>query len=283
MKPLTTLLDREAPLAKPILPAALRRLYAGDLMFPERLDRPYVIGNFVTTMDGVASFGIKGKAGGGEVSGFNEEDQFVMGLLRAAVDAVVVGSGTLHGDPGHVRISSFIYPKTEQLFQQFRQRREKSPNPLNVIVTGSGTVDLNEPTFHTEDLKTLIVTSRAGQQQLATNYGRQLAVTQVRVAGNNRTVAAGDILKLLHREFGVKLLLHEGGPTLFGEFLKAGVVDELFLTIAPQVAGRSDDHRRPAFAEGAAFRPEKASWAKLQSLKVAGSHLLLRYKFSRKR
>ena len=56
---------------------------------PRHAARPHVIGNFVTSLDGVVSLGIPGKAGGGEISGFNPHDRMVMGLLRAAADAVV--------------------------------------------------------------------------------------------------------------------------------------------------------------------------------------------------
>jgi hypothetical protein len=65
--------------------------------------RPYVIGNFVSTIDGVVSFEIPGESGCGDISGFNEADRFIMGLLRASVDAVIVGAGTLREvAPGHL-------------------------------------------------------------------------------------------------------------------------------------------------------------------------------------
>ena len=103
MKPITTLLDRQDTLERGVLPEELTILYGGDLRFPEHDDRPYVIGNFVSTLDGVVSFEIPGKSGGGDISGFNEADRFIMGLLRASADAVIVGSGTLrevaHGTP----------------------------------------------------------------------------------------------------------------------------------------------------------------------------------------
>lgn len=55
MKPITTLLDRDTTLAPVVLPGELAILYGGDLRFPERADRTYVIGNFVSTLDGVVS------------------------------------------------------------------------------------------------------------------------------------------------------------------------------------------------------------------------------------
>src|SRR5512133_2052198 len=67
----------------------------------------------------VISYRIPHKSGGGEISGVNEEDQFIMGLLRSSADAVLFGSGTLHGDSGHVRIPEFIYPQLRDDFRSF--------------------------------------------------------------------------------------------------------------------------------------------------------------------
>jgi hypothetical protein len=69
MRPITTLLDRENKLERGVLPEELTILYGGDLCFPEHEDRPYVIGNFVSTLDGVVSFEVHGKSGGGQISG----------------------------------------------------------------------------------------------------------------------------------------------------------------------------------------------------------------------
>ncbi len=73
------------------------------------------------------------------------------------------------------------------------------------------------------------------------------------------------------------LLLHEGGPKLFGPFLTAGLVDQLFLTIAPQIGGRSAEDERPGVAAGVRFVPDTAPWLALISAKQQGSHLYLRY------
>jgi hypothetical protein len=95
MDQITTLFDRNGALDRIVLADELRILYGGDLRFPAHGDRPYVIGNFVSTLDGVVSFEIPGKSGGGDISGFNEADRFTMGLLRASADAAIVGARTL--------------------------------------------------------------------------------------------------------------------------------------------------------------------------------------------
>ena len=272
--PLTTLYER-SPTPTPALPELARLLYAGDLTFPRRPDRPHVIANFVQTLDGVVSFAIRGRSGGGEISGFDAADRFVMGLLRSCADAVMVGSGTLHADAGHVRTASFIYPEARELYADVRAQTSGKRTDLNVIVTGSGAVDLSEPTFHTPGLETVIVTTAEGERRLRSEHGRRLEVTRVRVVADTGAVPPAAVTGVLQRDFGVELLLHEGGPRLLGAFLAAGMVDEIFLTVAPQVAGRETGDR-PSFAEGVAFLPEMAPWFDLESVKRAGSHLFLR-------
>ncbi|MBI2984181.1 MAG: dihydrofolate reductase family protein [Candidatus Kerfeldbacteria bacterium] len=276
MDPLKTLVDNQTRADPAWLPEELRRLYDGDLVFTRRTDRPTVVANFVSSLDGVVSLNIPGRSGGGEISGHDSGDRLIMGLLRTVADAVVVGAGTLHGDPGHVRISRYIAPELETLLSRWRQDRGLPSLPLNVIVSASGRVDLNEPTFHTPDLPTVIMTTLTGQQRLIRDHGQGVSATQVRVAGDEALLQPHDILNALHSEFGVQLLLHEGGPTLFGQFLKERLIDELFLTIAPQIVGRSRDTRRLGLVEGAALAPETNSWWGVLSEKAAGSYRYFR-------
>ena len=271
-----TLYERPAAAGRAVLTEPLRVLYGGDLSFPQPLDRPYVVANFVQTLDGVVSFGIRGRSGGGEVSGFDATDRFVMGLLRSCADAVLVGSGTLHADSGHVRTPGFVYPEARDLYAAFRaQASRRSAEPLNVIVTGSGRLDLAEPTFRTPGLETVVVTTAEGERRLRSDHGQELRTTQVRIVAETGPVPPAAVVGLLRRDFGVELLLHEGGPRLLGAFLAARSLDELFLTVAPQIAGR-EATLRPGLAAGAAFLPETAPWFDLQSVKRAGSHLFLR-------
>ena len=123
MEQINTLLDRSKAQDQPVLPEGLKILYGGDLRFPALDVRPYVIGNFVSTIDGVVSFEIPGESGGGDISGFNEADRFIMGLLRAFVDAVIVGAGTLREvAPGHLWLAAYVYPEASELYARYRQR-----------------------------------------------------------------------------------------------------------------------------------------------------------------
>jgi riboflavin biosynthesis pyrimidine reductase len=273
------LIDRREVPASAVLPEELRIAYGGDLWFPPpSAQRPYVIGNFVSTLDGVVSYEIAGKSGGGDISGFDRSDRFIMGLLRASADAVMMGSGTLHQTaPEHLFVAGRVYPEARELYSNYRSEvlRKNAP-PLHVVVSGSGRVDLTRAAFRTPGIRTLIVTTEAGAEILAASGAGSLGSTEVRPL-EGPIIAPASILELLRAEFGVSLLLHEGGPTLFGKFVADGCVDELFLTVAPQVAGRNMHRLRPGFIAGVEFLPETAPWLDLVSVKQQGNHLYLRY------
>ena len=282
MEPIRTMLDRQAPAIPPVLPEGLQALYGGDLGFPEpAAGRPYVIGNFVSTLDGVVSFAAPGKAGGGNISGFNTGDRFIMGLLRASADAVMVGAATLADvSQSHLFAAEYIYRATAGAYAHYRREiLHKSRYPLTVIVSGTGNVDLGRTVFGTPDVRTVILTTEQGGARLAAAGAASLPSTEVRVmksAGSR--LPAGAMLELLWREFGVRRLLHEGGPALFGGFVAAGLVDEFFLTVAPQMAGRDVESKRPGMIAGVEFRPDTAPWLNLVSVKGCLDHLYLRYR-----
>lgn len=265
-----------------VLPAKLRRMYGGDLRFPRAdRDRPYVIANFVSTIDGVVSYQSPGQSTGAEISGRNQADRFVMGLLRASADAIVVGAGTFRdAGPRALWAPEFIYPAAKDLFRRLREKVLKKPtNPLLVIVSRSGRVNLDSAVFHTSAANALILTSRDGQLALERAGAAKIVGLKVRVLADAGPLAPRTIHAVLRRDHGVKLLLHEGGPQLFGEFLASGSIDELFLTTAPQVAGRSTVYPRPGVC-GVAFSVDNAPWAKLISLKNEGDFLFARYRIS---
>src|SRR5512147_1404522 len=116
------------------LPPDLSALY-GPLRFPAWEGRPYVIGNFVTTLDGVASLSAPGMEGGGPISGSNPHDRMVMGLLRSVADAVIVGAGTLRSVPRHLWTAEYIFPPLSDAYRRLRTGLGKKASPLNVIVT----------------------------------------------------------------------------------------------------------------------------------------------------
>jgi riboflavin biosynthesis pyrimidine reductase len=279
MDTIRTLFER-APQSAGAFPAALAALYDGGLTLEARAGRPLLIANLVSTLDGVVSYALPGRSGGGEIGGFNEADHFTMGLLRAHADAVLTGAGSMNADTGHVRTPGFVYPPAAQLYAELRQRLGKArPEPLTVVVSASGRVNLSEANFHTPGVETLIITTDAGAGWLRADPNAQ-AVTHMRSLGTGPCLAPEAILHLLGNEFGIRIVLNEGGPGILTSFMENDCVDELFLTLAPQLAGRDANHPRPALIDQHAFLPETAPWASLLALKQAGDHLFLRYGFN---
>ena len=87
----------------------------------------------------------------------------------------------------------------------------------------------------------------------------------------------GPALAALRSEFGVRSVLCEGGPRLFGSLVAAGLADELFLTLSPVLAGRDLDPRL-SLLEGAQLLPDRSVTGDLMSVRRHGSHLFLRYR-----
>ena len=287
MNSICTLYDQERNLAETVLPRDLRARYGGDLYFPVApAGRPYVVANFVSTMDGIVTFNISGPSRGCADQWPDPGDRFIMGLLRASADAVLVGTGTVEAvSPNHLWVAEFICPAASTAYARYRSEVIGKPSlyPLTVIVSGSGRLDLDRSVFHTSGVSVLIITSGEGRDRLLRRGAAALRSTQIKELPHAEgRIDPCAILRLLRNEFEVTLLLHEGGPTLFGHFLSAGLVDELFLTMAPQIAGRTNEHPRPGLVAHTQFAPDTAPWLVLVSAKQQSNHLYLRYRTSEK-
>jgi len=259
------------------LPPKLARLY-GRLRMPLRRSRPHVYSNFVSTLDGVVSLSAKGHASGGDISGFSAQDRMVMGLLRAIADVVIIGSGTLGVDRRHVWTAEAIFPALAHEYRQLGEALGKSSAPLNVIVSGSGEIDLSLPVFASGKVPALIVTTDAGAKRLRRQKAADSAMIRA-IRQSASAIPAHAILDEVSRVSSGKLILVEGGPRLLGEFYAERLLDEQFLTLAPQIAGRDTGDRRLSLVMGKAFAPDDALWGTLIDLRRGSSHLFLRYAF----
>jgi riboflavin biosynthesis pyrimidine reductase len=276
-----TLIDRDQDHLEPSLPPDLRELYDGDLRFRSSpAERPFVVANFVSTLDGVVSYQTKGQAGGSTVSGSDTADGFIMGLLRASADAVIVGARTVYdASPEALWIPEYTYPDAKHLFREYRVNILQRPEyPLLVVVSGSGRLELERAIFQTPGARTVVITTSAGKDALARAGATKLPSVRIdALDARCGKIAPLAILRLLYTQLGVGKLLHEGGPTLFGQFLAEDAVDELFLTLSPQIAGRKGDAIRPGLVQGMEFMPNCAPWFQLLSVKQRAEHLYLRY------
>src|ERR1700733_11183840 len=147
------------------LPPGLARCY-GDFRLPRPRSGFHVYSNFVSTLDGVVSLQVKGHSGGGDISGFSAQDRMVMGLLRAAADAVIVGSGTLAADPDPLWTPQGICPEFEDDYRRLDAAMRKPSAALNVIVSASGSLNLHLPVFSSGAVPALIITTAGGAKRL---------------------------------------------------------------------------------------------------------------------
>ncbi len=200
------------------LPPNLARLY-GCLRMPLPRSHPNFFSNFVTTLDGVVSLNAKGHASGGDISGFSAQDRMVMGLLRAIADVVIIGSGTLGADRRHVWTAGDIFPELADEYRWLSKALGKRGAPLNVIVSGSGGIDLRLPVFASGKVPALIVTTIAGAKRLR----KQNAPDSVEIRAIHRSasaIPASAILDEVCRVNPGKLILVEGGPAIAGRLLR---------------------------------------------------------------
>src|SRR5215471_9611439 len=197
-----TLIDRDQEYGDLTLPQGLRELYDGDLHFPRPpAQRAFVIGNFVSTLDGVVSYKLKDHAGGSTISGSDPADRFIMGLLRAAADAVMVGARTVHDvSPKGLWIPEYTYPDAKYLYSDYRVNvLHKAEYPLVVIVSGSGRLDLERAVFRTPGVPTAVITTSAGRDELARGGATELDSVQIHaVDASDGSIAPVAILRLLY-------------------------------------------------------------------------------------
>ena len=179
-------------------------------------ERPYVVSNFALTVDGRAT--ISGRSG--PIG--SDTDTAMLMELRAAVDAVMIGAGTMRAER-----YGRIVPGAEQ--RERRERRGLAHDPLGVIV--SGTLDL--------PWEADLFASGHGEVVVVTSSDRDPPPTETptRVVRYPGRVDMAGALSSMRREMGVRAVLFEGGPRLHGEMLASELIDELFVTQAPRLAG----------------------------------------------
>lgn len=262
----------DVPVRGGALPMGLATHYAADLAIPLHTDRPTIVANFVATLDGVVAFDPGGPGGGRAVSGDFEPDRFLMGLLRATADAVLVGAGTVRA--GHTRswTPERVHPPSVEAFREWRRALGLAPAPTAVLVTGSGVLDPEGTWRPRGDQPLIVLTTERGAARL--RHGPP--DIEVVALGREHRVPTAALLELLAAR-GFRVVVSEAGPTVFGELVAAGAVDELFLTLAPRIAGRSPQAMRPGLVSGIAFRSSLPPGGRLQRVMRSGDHLFLRY------
>jgi 2,5-diamino-6-(ribosylamino)-4(3H)-pyrimidinone 5'-phosphate reductase len=221
---------------------------------------PFVFINMAITADGkiatanraVSSFG-------------SQRDKDHLLELRATADAVMCGAGTVNSGPITLGPGSTKY-------RRLRKRRGLAEYNLRIIASGSGNVNPNAEIFKRKTSPILILTTgRASESKLKPL--RELA-TEIKSFGP-REIDFHKALQWLREKWNVKRLLCEGGGELDDALFRAGLVNELHLTICPKIFG---GRKAPTIAEGTGvLKLSHAAQLKLKSMKRIGDELFVVY------
>jgi len=201
-----------------------------------REERPLVAMNFVATVDGRATIaGVSGPIG-------SETDTAMLAGLRTRFDAVMIGAGTMRAE----RYGGMVASAEKR---EARERLGLPADPLMVIVSGRLDLPWDAPLFGEGGRVLVFTASEAVPPETA---------TPVEVVRHERFVDMVEALRHLRQDRGVRALLCEGGPGLHGELEGGGLVDDLFLTIAPKLSGGD----APRIIEGnlPAVAPLRLEW-----------------------
>jgi riboflavin biosynthesis pyrimidine reductase len=247
----------------------LRRLYpAGepvtveqivdDLSLPDAgVQRPYVMLNMISTADGRASLGGRSGALG------DEADKLLFHGLRTAVDAVMAGAGTIHAE----RYRRVV---RDEHRRYLRRERGLAEEPLMCVVSG-----------HPQSLSDIPIVNEPGSRVVVITPGEEVVSDSNMKIEYVRSSRHGSLdlraaLSELHERLGVRTLLCEGGPHLNGQLLAEGLVDELFLSLSPMLAGEDPAEQALRIVMGTNLDPPIA--LELVGVLEHESHLFLRYR-----
>jgi riboflavin biosynthesis pyrimidine reductase len=219
--------------------------------------RPQVMLNMISTADGRAT--LEGRSG----TLSNSADRALFHGLRGAVDAVLVGAGT-------VRVERYGRIIPDAVRRELRRRRGLSDEPLACIVSGRVELEGDIPLLREPSARVVILTGSEASLPASAAH-----VEYIRT-GHTGRCELGDAIAELGRRYGVQRVLCEGGPHLAWQLLAAGLLDELFLTVAPMLAG-GEPSRGEALRILAGSELEPPRELELLGVLSSGSELFLRY------
>jgi riboflavin biosynthesis pyrimidine reductase len=261
----------------------------GPLGFPEPPpDRPWIFSNFVQSIDGIAS--LRGYHSSGADISQSAEDRWLMDLLRAHADAVLLGVNTLVEDAAVEGSRGHVYRIDDGSLLDLRAKLGRGQE-RNIFVTGAASLDLAAfRVFEAgESVQPMILTTREGRARLEQKQTHPHV--KILEAGEGKFVDLISAMRML-RQMGIRYLLCEGGPTLNGYMSRAGLIDERFITISPIEVGhivpeqqkrtpaeeRSGERYRPTTFSAPGFLKEEAPRWRWVSCRRVGDHQFHRYR-----
>lgn len=222
------------------------------------MSRPYVLLSAAVSIDGY----LDTRPGEDRLILSNPEDFERVDSVRASVDAILVGAGTLRADNPRLLVNS----------EQRRADRVAAGQPeypLKVTITGTGGLDPEWKFWHHGGEKLVLAVGQEAGNKARANLGN-LATIQVVPTDHTWHV----ILDILGQVYGIRQLMVEGGGTIHTQLLEHALADELQLVIAPLLVGQSDGVRMlgPAHYLGG-----PSARLRLLETRQIGDVVLLRY------
>jgi riboflavin biosynthesis pyrimidine reductase len=244
------------------VPEALAVAYGGSIGFAT----PRLYANVTTSLDG--AFESAGPFQPSESAG--PHLKFLTGLLRSCADAVVVGGDVGTGRPDVCLSAEDAYPPAAPAYARLRRLRGCSPRPRPVVLFSGDGPGRTPPELVAG---TLVLAS----ERCARSLRERLPASTALIELTESSTQPHEVVDAL-RGRGYELILCEGCPAFVGAFLRAGAVDEIFLTHAPLLAGRTG----PGSQNGlGSLLLDRVVSARLLSLRRAGSYIFSRYELDR--
>jgi riboflavin-specific deaminase-like protein len=182
-------------------------------------DRPHLTVTMVSSVDGHVT------EGGKVASLTGPPDQASLHRLRAASDGVLVGAGTVRAEGYDTLLTASE--------QAHRQQSGAAAQPLLCIVSASAILDATLPVFKDRTLRVIVLTASTSTVRHLPNHVEVLSGS----VGASGELELSPMLAQLRDRYGVSRLLCEGGPTLVGSLLRAGMIDEMIMVMSPRVSG----------------------------------------------
>ena len=242
------------------------------------------------SLDGITSL-LGEYASGGQISQ-SADDRWLMDLLRAHADGLLMGMNTLREEQRARGPESrgIVFRVADHKLRELRTRLGKG-RERNIFITRGMDLDLaRHKVFDGDVVDAVVLTSPAAAERLSAQ-GSHPHVAIV-AAGEGQTLDLPTAIRKLRQDLGIQYLLCEGGPTLYGNLARADLIDEKFMTVAPIETGQAvppEQERlgqeqtisallRPTVFGGSGFTREHVTRWRWMSCRKAGDHQFNRYR-----
>jgi riboflavin biosynthesis pyrimidine reductase len=223
--PMRTIVELETRRCPQTLPRRISEIYDGHFYAPGPSTpvRPYGTVVFASTLNGKVTY-LEPKI----IQATFTDYYFYREISKVFTDAVVAGAETVRGSPDQERFTMSLY---DPELVTFRTRVLGKPrHPLQVVITGSGDIDVEkEYIFNIPEFTVLVFTTARGQAALSAHG---LDKEHVKIISMGECVDFRTIPEILRSEYAVERMLVIGGASVASQFIDAGVIDEMFITSA---------------------------------------------------